>query len=433
MPRKTVVLFLILFILSASRYLRASEFRPFDLSARAAALGGAFVTQTDDASAVYYNPAGLAFSSGLRLETNIFYPKMTSTVESSAFPSPFESTQGKIRLSPFFSLNIKDRFGFGIGAFAPNTMGTDWPGNWTGRALSINSKFNTLYIRPVAAIKISKFLSVGVGIDFISSDVAWKYERFFSFQEQGSEDLLAANSETNVSAKGLGYVAGILIRVSDNLRVGGRYQPKVKLDLEGFNFFLFPQMGSFVINQQVTSSLTLPQELVLGIMYSLGKSLTLQLDYQRIGMSEIKQWEFIFDPLFYEEFEDYFGTRPDRIRQGVDLNLLDTSRIMIGVEYRLKDAIIARAGYAHQKSAVDGQMIHPVFPDLETNTLSFGLGYDGSAYSIWDPEERTGGFTLDAYIQYGFSPNSPSALPELPATYKASRWTVGVGVGFSFG
>ncbi len=435
MRKKTIVICIFLLSVSAARFLNASGFRPFELSARAAALGGTFVTRTDDASSVYYNPAGLAFSSGLRFEANIYYPESTSTVEFPAFPNSFESTLGKIRVAPFISFNLKDRFGFGIGAFTPNTMGADWPENWTGSALSIHSKFNSLYVRPVVAAKLAKFLSIGIGIDFISSEAAWKFNRIFTFLERGSADSLAAVSESNVSAKGVGYVAGMLIRINDHFGIGARYQPQVKLELEGSHYFLFPRFNDtpFSIYQNVSSSLTLPEEFVLGLTYSFGKRLTLQLDYQRLGMSQIKHWDFSLDPFFYDEIEDYHGTRPDNIREGVDLNLRDTSRIMFGVEYRLMDSLLIRAGYATQKSAVDGRMIHPVYPDLEIKTLSFGIGFDGFAYSILDPDERIGGFTLDAYFQYGFSPNSTSALPELPATYQASRWIVGVGIGFSFG
>jgi len=435
MGKKIVILLLLLFIVSSSCFLEASGFMPFELSARVAALGGAFAALADDASAVFYNPAGLAFSSGIMIRTNIYYPKTTLTAEYPTFPTPYQSSLGRLLSSHFVSTSIKNRIGLGLGVFAPNSMETYWPENWTGRAFSIQSKLNTLYIRPVAAIKISKFLSIGIGMDFISSDVTWKYERIFTFQEMGSGDSLTATSESNVSAKGIGYVAGILLKISENFRIGGRYQPKVKLDLSGQHFFIFSRLRDtpFGISQKVNSSLTMPQEYVLGIMYSPLRGLNLQLDFQRSGMSDIKQWEFDIDPQFYEEIENYYGTRPDYINQGVDLNLRDITRIMLGVEYRLRKFIAVRAGYTYQKSAVNSQMIHPVFPDLETNILSFGIGYDGPAFSIWDYDESIGGLTLDIFFQYGFPRNSTSALPDFPVTYQANRWNLGLGIGFTFG
>jgi long-chain fatty acid transport protein len=435
MGKKTIVLFVSLFIVSSSCYLDGSGFRPYELSARAAALGGAFAALTDDATAVYYNPAGLAFSTGIMLRTNICYPKMTVTADNPAFPTPYKSSLGKIRASHFVSASIKERIGVGIGVFTPNSMETYWPENWMGRDLSIHSKLNTLYVRPVVSVKIAKFISIGAGLDFISSDVTWKYEKVLTFQEMGSGDVLLTTSESKLSAKGIGYVAGTMLRINDKIRIGGRYQPKVKLDFTGSHSFIFTYMPYRIFGNTrgVISSLTLPQEYVLGIMYSPWKHLTFQMDYQSTGMSEIKQWEFDLDPECYDAIENYYGTRPDEIRHGFDLDLIDISRIMLGAEYRLKDFIVIRAGYTYLKSAVNGQMIHPVFPDLGTNILSFGFGYDGPAFSIWDYEESIGGISLDVFFQYGFSPNSVSALPEFPATYRASRWNVGLGLGFTFG
>ena len=73
MGKKTIILFAALFMISGSSYLESSEFRNFELGARAATLGGAFVARVDDVSAIFYNPAGLAFLSGIRLKTNIYF------------------------------------------------------------------------------------------------------------------------------------------------------------------------------------------------------------------------------------------------------------------------------------------------------------------------------------------------------------------------
>lgn len=434
MGKKAFILLLILFMVSGSCYLEASGFRIFELSARAATLGGAFVARVDDVSAVFYNPAGLAFLTGFRLKTNINFLQIKSTAEYPGSPEPFKSTPYQFRGSHFISLNIKDKIAFGIGGFTPNTMEIKWPEYWVGNTLSIHSKLDTFYIRPVVAVKISDHLAVGAGMDFIFSDVTWAYDRTFTFQERAPGYYLAVNSKSDVSGKGIGFVTGILIRISDNLRIGGRYQPKVKLDLEGSQTFDFRNgyNPNFFFNQEVTSALTMPQEIVLGFMYSPVRSLNLQVDLQWIGMSKIKQWEFNLDPQFYEAYDDYYGIKPDHARQGIDLNMRNTSRIMFGIEYRLRNLIAFRAGYTYQKSCVDGQMLHPVLPDLDTSVLSFGIGYEGPMFSAYRYDERIGDLSVDAYFQYGFSPSRMSALTEFPAAYQASRWIVGVALGFNF-
>jgi long-chain fatty acid transport protein len=431
---KTFILVIVTFMVLGSCHLEASVFRTIELSARAATMGGAFVARTDDNSAVFYNPAGLAFSKELKIKTNIIYLSQNPSADYPWFPDQYDNTRSHIRGFHFVSLNIKNRIGLGIGAFNYNSMDIKWPAAWAGKALSIHSKLDTIYIRPVVAVKISNHLAIGAGIDFISSDITWISDRLFTFQEVSPGYFLMANSESRLNGKGIGFVTSILIRVNDKLQIGGRYQPKVKLDFAGSQNFIF-NFGwdpTFLIDREVTSNLTMPQEFTCGFMYSLGKNLVFQLDIQWIGMSDMKQWEFPIDPQFYDEFEDYYGIRPDYTRLGVDLNLRNVPRIMFGIEYLLENSITIRAGYTYQKSAVANRMIHPVFPDLDTNVFSFGLGYEGPAFSIWRSGERIGGLSLDAYFQYGFSQDMKSALSKFPATYKASRWAAGVGVGFNF-
>lgn len=66
-------------------------------------------------------------------------------------------------------------------------------------------------------------------------------------------------------------------------------------------------------------------------------------------------------------------------------------------------------------------MLHPVFPDLDTNILSIGIGYDGPVFSIWRSDEKITGLAVVVYFQYAFSQITRSALPEFPANNKASR------------
>lgn len=436
MKKKTSFLFILLFVFATSLFLNASGFRPFELSARASALGGAFAAHTDDSSAIFYNPAALAFSSGIMAKINLFYPKMTTTAEYPEISSSAESATRKIIGSTFISWNIKERIGLGIGVFLPHSMENSWPQEWAGRRLSIRSKWNTVYIRPVVAVKICRFLSVGAGMDIISSNVDWKYEKLFTFFNRGFKDyVVTTHSDSIVEAKGIGYNASVLVRISENFHIGGRYQAKVKLDFDGEHNILFKYGDSYFhgILHDTTTDLSIPQEFVLGGMYSLGKRLTFQLDFQRIDMSEIKNLEFDLDPVLYEIFEDYYRIRPDPIMHRVDLNMRDISRIMFGVEYRFKNFLAIRAGYSHQKSAFASQMIHPIFVDLDTNVLSVGIGYDGPTFSVWDTSEKLGGITLDAFFQYAFSPKCSSALPEFPATYQTRRWIIGLGFGVTFG
>ncbi len=71
--------------------LGAADFSFHEPSARAAALGGAFTARADDATALFYNPAGLAFLGGWRLKTNIMFDRRTTDAARSDLAGRYRS------------------------------------------------------------------------------------------------------------------------------------------------------------------------------------------------------------------------------------------------------------------------------------------------------------------------------------------------------
>src|ERR1700737_2053550 len=68
------LLYLVAF-LSFSQGARASGFSILELGGRGAGMGGAFTAIADDGSALFYNPAGIGFQKGLRIEMDGFLVK----------------------------------------------------------------------------------------------------------------------------------------------------------------------------------------------------------------------------------------------------------------------------------------------------------------------------------------------------------------------
>ncbi len=432
---KKLGLFIVVFVLAVGvRSLESQGLRNFDLGIRAATLGGAFVARADDVSAVFYNPAGIAFLPGFRFKTNISYLQVATTAEVPGLERVYTGKVQQLRGSHYITLNIKGRIGFGIGGFAPDTMETDWPEMWPGQTLAISSELECLTFRPAVAVKVSDFFAVGAGVDFVFARQYWKYERVFASEVAYPGYIFPTNSQTNVRAKGVGFVFGFLFNFGDRFRIGGRYQPKVELDFAGKTRFYYLDVWRLYFNEtyETNSSLTKPEEIAFGIMVVPLNRLSLQLDFQLTGLREIRQWLFDIDPALYDDFEDFFEWRPDEAVTGVDLDLKNTARLMIGIEYVLKNSIALRAGYTFQRSSLEDERLHPVFPDLDTRILSFGIGYEGPLFSFYREDRRIGGLSVDACFQYGGAPGRSSALVDFPAAYSAKRWNVGVGVGFGF-
>ena len=125
-----------------------------DQNAYATARGNAFAATADNASAIYYNPAGIAQLQGQQLLAGTY--AITLGSEYTAPNNGGETqTKGAVYFTPqlFYSLSLKDvPVSFGLGFYSPYGLGLEWPDNSTFRAMKGNITYLTL--NPVVAWKL---------------------------------------------------------------------------------------------------------------------------------------------------------------------------------------------------------------------------------------------------------------------------------------
>ncbi|MBW7872364.1 MAG: outer membrane protein transport protein [Ignavibacteria bacterium] len=119
--------FSFLFSLIIGGNIFASGFQLNEVGAKAMAMGGAFAGLSNDLSAFYFNPAGLAFMKGTNVTAGT-----ALIVPSAAFRGPapsIEESKVKSRLfTPihFYATHqLSDRFVVGLGLNNPFGLGTD--------------------------------------------------------------------------------------------------------------------------------------------------------------------------------------------------------------------------------------------------------------------------------------------------------------------
>lgn len=102
---------------------------------KAGAMGGAFVGQADDATAVYWNPAGLvgqkASISATMVDVYLYpsykYNKALPTIQSEI---DIDTKVDDVHfISPHIFANYsKDKFAWGFGFYVPHALGIEWDG-----------------------------------------------------------------------------------------------------------------------------------------------------------------------------------------------------------------------------------------------------------------------------------------------------------------
>src|SRR6056297_1768743 len=152
-------------ILLCSSSAFSSGFSIYEASVRANGVLGAFSAYADDASSIFYNPAGLGGLEGINITggATIIAPRSSFRNLSPLAPTGQETKMEKQEfLVPNFygSYQITDNLTAGVGVYAPFGLGTKWPEDWVGRGSSIETSIETIFVTPSVGYEFS---DTGIG------------------------------------------------------------------------------------------------------------------------------------------------------------------------------------------------------------------------------------------------------------------------------
>ena len=380
--------------------------------ARAMAQAGAFAARASDASAIYFNPAGLAFQTQgeIYLGTTFIMPKVTFYGPISDANDPAIQNASKMVSQTFTPINLyatypaTEDLHVGLGVMNPYGLGTEWDPTWVGKYITTKVDLQSFYYTPTVAYKLSDKLAVGAGLDIVTGTVKLQ------------QALNVVNTDTRVTIDmktktAYGFNVGIQYKINPEWRFGASYRSAVKMDASGTATFdpQFPLAALNVVNDDVTSSLKLPATAFVGLSYKATPQLELEADYQFIGWSSYKQLEIDFknDPTKNI-------TSPK--------NYSDTYIIRVGGEYTM-DAFQFRAGYLYDHSPVSAAYVEPLLPDANRNGVNVGLGY-----------RITNQISVDvSYMFLKFDQaKAVNTKINFDGTYNANANLIGIDVGYTF-
>ena len=171
----------ILFVIF-SQSVWASGFSILELGARASGMGGAFAAVADDGSALFYNPAGIAFQRGTRIQMDGFIVKgLFHQIPSSVPPGTIVPKDGysgtvspKIQFlgNMYMTKTLSPNLTFGFGMYAPFGLGDNWtnfqdgdPVNtkFPGRYAGTRGLLQNIWAQPTFAYKLTNNSSFAVG------------------------------------------------------------------------------------------------------------------------------------------------------------------------------------------------------------------------------------------------------------------------------
>jgi long-chain fatty acid transport protein len=355
-----------------------------------------------DGSAVFYNPAALVNAGGVASAGAMaLYTKATFTFDENG--QKFDSRQ-PILPAPhvWLAVPITQSIAAGIGAWAPFGLTTTWPIAFEGRFFGYDNTLQVIYIQPTLAARLlGGQLALGAGVVAATSSIELNRRIDLArttipgtnltfgeaFDVDDGTDF--ANATLKVDDWAYSFHLGIQFRPSDRWSLGVRYLNKVKLDLNGTATFsqiatgfevptdapiqLLPPgtpidpvlaplflPGGPLGDQTLTTELTMPSQVVVGLRYALTEVTDLFLDYQ---------WTS------WEDFDQAVLNFAQAPNDTVFLDFHNASTFRFAVEVAPGDQFTYRGGLLYNTDAAPDVTVTPLLPEAPRTSFAGGVGY----------------------------------------------------------
>ncbi len=376
-------------------------------------LGSAFsggAASADDASTVWFNPAGMTQFSGTHLSSalHIILPdgefknngSTTNPRLGGAALSGSDNNSAKDALVPNFYIthSLNDRMVVGLGINVPFGLVTDHDPDFVGRYHALRSDVATVNLNPAFAYKVNNKFSVGFGVNVQYVDVKLSNAIDMTgtcLSLAGAGRILAANctatglaNPANIGTVGTdsqvrlegddwswGYNFGFTYEPTPDTRLGVHYRSKVSHDVTGAAEFFHPHPGAaafasglaaagqpLLSNQTLDASLSLPESVSISAFHQVNPQWSVQTD-----LSWTKWRNF-------EELRISFPSRPDAVTPEQWENSL---RYAVGTTYKVNNKFSLRGGLAFEQTPIPSAALRtPRIADEDRFWVALGGSYN---------------------------------------------------------
>lgn len=356
----------------------------------------------DEASTIFYNPAGLTRLQSPEALTNGHVIFVQADFEddgsTNVFGDPLtggdDDADVAVFVPSFFaSMPLTDRLVAGLGVHSPYGLATDYGDDWVGRYHATESSLITINVNPSIGFKVNNWLSLGAGVSAQFVDADLQNEVDFGLvagnaagspaAAQALSQTLDGSAEVTGDDWGFGFNLGILVEPTARTRFGIHYRSKIDHTLEGdADFDNIPTAADLAIlgpgaapvaaglaatfdDPDVESDVTLPATLSFNAYHEFNDQWAVMADITWTDYSQLDELRI--------EFDDDDTTLVDNV---TTLDWEDTWRFSIGVNYKPTQNLVLRAGTAYDESPVPGKEERtPRVPDDDRIWASIGFGY----------------------------------------------------------
>ncbi len=381
----------------------------------------------NDASSIYWNPGAMPSHQGLSVSAGASIIQVNGDFTRDTTRRLYKADPPTSTVPAVFINYGHGDWGYGFGVYVPYGLTSEWGDDFPGRFEAKKASITTIYFQPNVSYKISPNWSVGGGpvighssveltqaldlsSQFAAPGVTFGNLGFAKYTEFGRATL-------DGSAVAFGVHLGFHGWLTPQWQIGGRFlsQLSFKYDDANATFVqtptglllaagntLGPNGTSLPANtpvdalvapeftgtgaltaQKVTTQITHPAQMQVGLTYTGFKSTTLSADYAYTGWKSFRTLPVSFqgpaaaNSLVLEE----------------DYN--NTSALRLGAQYLLTNGVGLRAGFAAAASAAPAETVTPLLPEMDRQLGMFGISVPFAHH-----------YTFDASYAHIFTPGS---------------------------
>ncbi|MBS3818489.1 outer membrane protein transport protein [bacterium] len=409
------------------------------MGSRALAMGGAYVGLADDFSAVFWNPAGIAF---FEKDCLGFYGTDLIPMSTYALEYQVPGTDTPITLVDAENETIHYLAGMGayyhpvtenlvagLGVYVPSGLGIRWKGedmaSISNGNPSINweSRVSMVTIAPTLAFKITDQISLGaaLNVNYGMFNIGMHAGKVSIDQPPYMVDL--GQYEEEMTGWGYGATVGILVKPSEKFSFGGTFRTQSKVQFSGEATISNLNYLGLQASSKLERDLTWPIWIAGGVAFNPMQELTLTADVQYTQWSELDVIVTDFKNISWQMIMARSG------QDKMDLHWKDGTQFRFGAEYRI-NSLALRGGYYIDPAVAPDETMNILLPNYHYNVVTAGFGYHLNGLQLDFAVEYLMG--KEREIDYRKVITDPNYESAMPGTYNMNVLVPNLSVSYKF-
>lgn len=375
---------------------------------KALGMGGAFVAVSNDATAMYWNPAGLA---GQNSHLSAYFTGVMpiGSYQYDAAGIDAETEKNIYPTGGLLGVYSHDDFTFGLGIYVPAGLGAEWNGDdfvafSGGQSFKWESQIGVVAISPTFAYQVTDKFSIGVAANIYYAMFDLSRPDAADANQDGIPETPVQYTEESTGI-GFGATIGLKYDINKQFTVGATFRTTTAVTMEGTADIVAPSLGGMtLVDTDFEREVSWPLWIGGGISYKPTECLTLALDAQYSKWSLLDELIAEYDKMDDSEFV---------------LNWEDAVQIRFGGEYMVSPKTAIRFGYYYDPAPAPDETLNTLFPSSTNHVGTLGFGHSFGKYRI------------DAALEYLFGADrdvSP-ADDNFPGIHHLDVFAFGIGFG----